>query len=66
MSFLYNVTETPEQAEQRLQTLDALADGLASQGSYHLAAMKYTLAGNKIKVKICNGNIIIVTTPCRE
>lgn len=46
------IIETPEQSEERLRQLNALADGLVSQGSYHLAAMKYTQASNKIQVWI--------------
>ena len=46
------IVETPEQSEERLRQLNALADGLVSQGSYHLAAMKYTQASNKIQVWI--------------
>ena len=51
MLHLFLITETPEQTEQRLKVLESLADGLTSQGSYHIAAMKYTQTGNKIKVK---------------
>ena len=42
--------ETEEQTKQRLKSLEILADVLTAQGSYHLAAKKYTQAGNKIKV----------------
>ena len=45
-------TETAEVANERVRQLNALADGLVSQGSYHLAAMKYTQASNKLQVSI--------------
>uniref|UniRef100_A0A1X7VEQ4 Uncharacterized protein n=1 Tax=Amphimedon queenslandica TaxID=400682 RepID=A0A1X7VEQ4_AMPQE len=41
--------ETVEETNERVKQLNALADGLVSQGSYHLAAMKYTQASNKLQ-----------------
>jgi intraflagellar transport protein 140 len=41
--------ESPEELKLRMETLEYLGDGLVSQRSYHLAAMKFTQAGNKIK-----------------
>lgn len=46
------MTETIEETNERVRQLNALADGLVSQGSYHLAAMKYTQASNKLQVSI--------------
>ena len=46
------MTETIEETNERVRQLNALADGLVSQRSYHLAAMKYTEASNKLQVSI--------------
>jgi len=42
--------ETPEQATQRVTLLEKIAEACAFQGNHHLAAKKFTQAGNKVKV----------------
>ena len=51
------LTETPAEAEKRVELLEKLAECCASQGSYHLATKKYTQAGNKTKVHSLRGNL---------
>ena len=46
------VLETPEQASQRVTLLEKIAEACAFQGSHHLAAKKFTQAGNKTKVQL--------------
>ena len=46
------VLETPEQASQRVALLEKIAEACAYQDSHHLAAKKFTQAGNKAKVHI--------------
>ena len=43
-------TETPEEATQRVTMLEKVAEACAFQGNHHLAAKKFTQAGNKVKV----------------
>ncbi len=42
--------ETSEQSQKRLELLISLGDCVVEQGQWHLAAKKYTQAGNRIKV----------------
>ena len=44
------VIETTEQSQRRSELLISLGDCLVEQGQWHLAAKKYTQAGNRIKV----------------
>ncbi|XP_065898421.1 intraflagellar transport protein 140 homolog isoform X2 [Dysidea avara] len=41
--------ETPEEATQRVAMLEKVAEACAFQGNHHLAAKKFTQAGNKVK-----------------
>ena len=45
-------TETPEEATQRVAMLEKVAEACAFQGNHHLAAKKFTQAGNKVKVRL--------------
>ena len=51
VAMLCLVLETPEQASQRVTLLEKIAEACAYQGSHHLAAKKFTQAGNKAKVQ---------------
>lgn len=48
----YVVLETAEQASQRVTLLEKIGEACAFQGSHHLAAKKFTQAGNKVKVQL--------------
>lgn len=47
-------TETAEETTYRVMVLEKLADCCLSLGAYHIAAKKFTQAGNKIKVHYYN------------
>ena len=58
------VLETSEQASQRVALLEKIAEACAFQGSHHLAAKKFTQAGNKAKVLLScqeEGDILPLT-----
>ena len=54
--------ETAEEAKHRVEVLEQLADCCLTMGSYHLAAKKYTQAGNRTKVRaaVVIGHVIII------
>ena len=58
------VIETPEQTSQRVTLLEKVAEACAFQGSHHLAAKKFTQAGNKVKVHL--QLLLIITQYCQS
>jgi len=52
-------TETPEETTKRVAMLEKVGEACAFQGSHHLAAKKFTQAGNKVKVCLHPSNVTL-------